>query len=802
MRQARLLSAACLAVLLLAPVTATAQQQAVPPQPSLSVVVDSIVVRGNQRVPDERVLEQSGLRVGSQVSYPDVQDAIHRIFATGDFSNVRVLVSEGEPAVFFILVEERPYVVRYDFEGLQHVGAGTVRDTLGLTDGEPLSPSKISRAMDLTGDLLSNRGFPTAQIDTSMVQAGDGIRLLFRVSEGPRLGLAKIEFRGNEAFGDGQLAGAMSTSEEGFLWFQSGELRRSAYEQDLQERLPDFYARNGFIDFTVVDDTVIADRSTGKGKIRIRVDEGPRYRLKEFVVRGNRRYPSDALRTRYPEAEGLREAESGNLPPFDRVAFQDATSQVGDLYRNAGFLRARVIPTIERLPADSTVNGDRLVRVAWNIQEGEPAYIRHVTITGNDYTHDRIIRQRLGILPGDIYSQELLVNSVRNIQSMGFFEPLPPQEAVQIEEAGNDVDITLRVKEKSTGNLNFGMSAAAGSGLAGFIGYEQPNLFGQAKSGRARFVFGGRTRDVELSYSDPQIFGTRQSFTIQLRDSRDEFRTFSVGERRQTGGSMEVGTPFPGLRSTRIFVGYSLFRDETSDLSLFGVDPEERGIVLNATRSTASLRVVRDTRRGGTFPVAGNRNMLRAGFSGNVLGGNGDFGKYEFESEWFVPVAQLGGGFESNPIRFTAGIDFRGGFILGDNPFFRERFFMGGTNIGQQLRGYEEATVTPLGHVPDGSRSISDVDRVGESFFATSAQFGVKLSQQLFLNTFMDAGNVWASASQFNPSDLLVGAGFGASVVTPFGPLGLDYAYGFDRRDVLGRPDPGWKLHFKFGRVF
>jgi outer membrane protein insertion porin family len=771
------------------------------------VVVDSIVVQGNERVPEERILEESGLRVGMQVSYPDVQDAIHRIFATGNFSDVRVLVSPGEPAVFFVLVEERPYVARYEFRGLQHVGAGTLRDTVGLTDGEPFSPSKVARAMDLTGDLLSNEGFPTARIDTSMVETGEGIRLVFDVSEGPRLGLAEIEFEGNESFSDGRLTGAMRTGEEGFLWFQSGELRRAEYEQDLQQRLPDFYARNGFIDFSVLGDTVIADRTTGKGKVRIDVEEGPRYRLSEFVIRGNRRFPSDALRQRYPEAEGLA-AETDTLPPFDRVAFQEATAQVGDLYRNAGFLRANVVPTVERLPADSTVDGDRLVRVAWNIQEGEPAYIRHVTITGNDYTHDRIIRQRLGILPGDIYSQERLVNSIRNVQSMGFFEALPPQEAVQIEEAGNDVDITLRVKEKSTGNLNFGMSAAAGSGLAGFIGYEQPNLFGQAKSGRARLVFGGRTRDIELSYSDPQIFGTQQSLTVQLRDSRDEFRTFSVGERRQTGGAVEVGTPFPGLRSTRIFVGYSLFRDETSDLSLFGVDPEERGILLNATRSTADIRVVRDTRRGGTFPTSGNRNMLRAGFTGNVLGGNGDFGKYEFESEWFVPVAQIGGGFESNPIRFTAGIDFRGGFILGDNPFFRERFFMGGTNIGQQLRGYEEATVTPLGHVPDearfgdADRRVSDVDRVGESFFATSAQFGVKLSQQLFLNTFVDAGNVWASASQFNPSDLLVGAGIGASVVTPFGPIGLDYAYGFDRRDVLGRPDPGWKLHFKFGRVF
>ena len=786
------------------PLAAQEGQQPAPPSPTLEVSVDSLVVQGNQRVPDRRILEQSGLRVGMEVNYPDVQDAIHRIFATGDFSDVRVLVSPGEPAVFHVVVEERPYVAEYRFRGLQHLGSGTIRDTTGLVDGEALNPEKVARALDMTRDLLSDQGFPRAQVDTSFVDVEDGYRLVLDVREGPRLGLARIVFHGNEAFSDGELRGAMDTGEEGFLWYNSGELRRGAYERDLRESLPAFYARHGYIDFSVVDDSIVVDRSTGKGRVEITVEEGPRYRLREFVVRGNRRFPAEELRRRFPEGADVADrSDPDSLPAFNQEAFRDARGSVADLYRNVGYLRANVVPTVERLPSDSTVGGDRLVRAAWNIQEGEPAYVRHVTIVGNDYTHDRIIRQRMGLLPGDVYSQERLVNSVRNVQNMGFFEPLPPQEAVQIDQVENgDVDVTLRVKEKQTGNLNFGMSASAGTGFAGFIGYDQPNLFGQAKSGRFRWIFGARTQDIELSYSDPQLFGSRHSATIQLRNSRDEFRNFNLGERRQLGGSLQLGTPFPGLRSTRVFLSYSLFEDETRDLDLVGVDAAERGILLDATRSSASLRLVRDTRQGGAFPVAGSRNMVSTTFTGGTLGGDGDFGKYEFESEWFVPVAQIGGGFESNPVQFTAGLNFRGGFILGENPFFRERFFMGGTQIGQQLRGYEEATVTPQGHVPSGTAGFSRLDRVGESYFATTAQLGARLTQQLYVNTFLDAGNVWASASEINPSDLLVGAGVGVSLVTPFGPLGIDYGYGFDRRDVLGRPDPGWKLHFKFGRMF
>ena len=109
--------------------------------------------------------------------------------------------------------------------------------------------------------------------------------------------------------------------------------------------------------------------------------------------------------------------------------------------------------------------------------------------------------------------------------------------------------------------------------------------------------------------------------------------------------------------------------------------------------------------------------------------------------------------------------------------------------------------MTPEGHIPRNA-DFSQLRRAGETFFTSTAQFGVRLSSQLYLNTFVDAGNIWGRAAAFNPTDLLTGAGVGASLVTPFGPLGIDYAYGFDRRDVLGRPNPGWKLHFKFGRVF
>jgi outer membrane protein insertion porin family len=56
--------------------------------------------------------------------------------------------------------------------------------------------------------------------------------------------------------------------------------------------------------------------------------------------------------------------------------------------------------------------------------------------------------------------------------------------------------------------------------------------------------------------------------------------------------------------------------------------------------------------------------------------------------------------------------------------------------------------------------------------------------------------------AEFDRTRLFRGAGLGVSIISPLGPIGIDWAYGFDRTDALGRPAPAFKLHFKLGNFF
>jgi outer membrane protein insertion porin family len=780
------------------------------PPGSQRVPVGAIVIDGNNRVTDEAILLQLGVRVGDELTAADIDRAMRRLVAMGQFRDVQVFAESedqaaGSPVTLRFVVDEQPLVSDIEFIGLENVRASAIRDTAGLRAGRPYEPGRAAYAEGVTRQMLAQRGFQVRSISHRLDPIPgrpDEFRLVFEVEEGQRVAVAEIEFVGNERFPDHRLRGALATRPEGFLWFRSGLFDENRLRDDLRGSLPAFYASHGFIDFVVVGDSIEVDPVTGKGRLLIEVFEGPQYRLAEFDVHGSSRFASDDLRRYFEERRsGLlgsfgiggsrdRGTQIGDI--FDAVAFQEATMDVQRLYTNQGYLYAQVTPVIERLPAVDA-NGNPQVRIAWEIEEGQPASIRRVNIAGNTFTHESVIRNQLLVLPGDVYSEELLIASYRRISGTGFFETPMPMPQIERTENG-DVDITFVVTEKQTGSVNFGTSLGGSLGLMGFLGYDQPNLFGQAKSGHLRWEFGRYQNNFEASYSDPAIRDSWLSGSLSLFSSRDRFFTFREGQRRRTGAAVRFGVPMPRDRFARANFGYSLSRtsyeefDEDEGSSLFGLPP---GI-----QSTFSIGMSRMALDHPLFPTIGTRMELDASFSGGPFGGDGEFQKYTMSSAWYVPVGSLGSGAPgTRPVRFTLGLSMEAGALFGDASRFPfDRFWMGGVQFGRPLRGYDETTVTPRGYIPRGASGVALEERFGNAYVRLSAEYAVRFTDNISVSTFYDAGNVWRSPSEMNPTRLLRGAGVGLMLVTPFGPLGLDYAYGFDK------DQPGWQLHFKFGQ--
>ncbi|HWC74614.1 MAG TPA: outer membrane protein assembly factor BamA [Gemmatimonadales bacterium] len=775
-----------------------------PSGPPAPPTPDSIAVVGNKRNSPANVIQTSGLVAGRALNYRDVQRAIQALYASGQYEDVQILQSQVEGKnILVIRVRERPQLVKWTVRGVEKLADRSVRDKVQMSEGRPLDPAAVAHAIARIDSMYHAQGYYLAQAKPVYVYERDSsaVRVIFDIDEGSRVAIAQVDIQGNTHFSDQVIVDQMHSKPEGFFWMHSGEYNDDKVAEDLRQTLPEFYGKRGYVDFQVLDDTLEVNEKTGKATLIVKVSEGEPYKVGTFEIVGNRRFSTDELQAYYPfdthKGTGLLGLGSHAASAyFDDQQWQDATRKLQTLYYNNGYIYVQVRPdVIRRFDAA----GKPVVDLRWVINEGQPAIVSHVEIRGNDVTHERVIREAIVMVPGDVFRQDALIASYQRVSNLGFFnQPLPFPETKPANEQG-DIDVIFHVTEKRTGNINFGASVGQGTGVGGFIGLDEPNLFGKGKRGQLQWQFGKNINDFSITYTDPAIRESRISGTVGVHNQQVRYVIADVGRLRRRGGNVQFGFPLFGSNYTRIFLNYSI--DEQSYTGSSTNAAFTNAFRCNyCVRSTLGASIMRDTRIDLPFPTAGTMVQFGVAQNGGALGGTGDFQRFDIEEHFYAPMGTLGG--PSSNAKLVLGLSSRSGFVFGYSPFFDQLFTLGGTQFFIPLRGYDEASITPFGYDPNAAVNGASPLAFGKSFFTMTGEIGLRVSQMLYLSTFYDAGNVWSRPSQFDPTHLFRGAGFGAAVISPLGPLGIDYAYGFDKTDAAGRPAPSWKLHFKLGNFF
>ncbi len=783
--------------------------------PGACTTPDSIAVSGNSRVSDASVRTSAGLSPKTTLNYRDIQRAIKALFTTGQFEDIQITCSVPPVAprtTLSIFVRERPVLESYKITGPERVSAGDVRDRLTLATGRALDPGALALAVERTDSLYESKGYYLARVHVDTLKQPDNkVKLAITVEEGRRLAISGLSVAGNKYVSADDIAGVMQSRPEGFFWFRKGEFDDSKYATDLSERIPQLYSSRGFIDFRIVSDSLIIDRDAGKAVIDLNVSEGPRYKIGTFETLGNKRFSSTEIEQYYPfsnEQQTLAQQVTGVIrrsyknPPntFDQGKWDAAEQKLRDAYNDEGYIYARIRPIVERQPGNDSV---RVVNLRWEIDEASPAIVNRIDIEGNDFTYESCIREQIVLAPGQVFNRNYLLRSYQNISNLNFFEsPMPAPDTRPVGDAG-DVDIVFHVKEKRTGNVNFGASTGQGTGIGGFIGLDQPNLLGRCKRAQLQYQFGRYINDFNMTYTDPNINQTRISGSVTAYHTASRYTIADLGRTTRTGAQLQVGFPVPNSLYSRILLSYG---GEGVSYGGEGLLSEVADRCNNCFRSTVGLTASHDTRIGLPFPAEGGSQSFTAQFNGGPLGGTATFQRYTTELKSYAPIGGIGvASLGSAPMTFVLGLTARAGMLFGNpGPFFySQSFALGGTQYGEQLRGYEEFSITPAGfnQFAAGGSGVQR-ESFGNAFFTGTGELGLRVNQALYLNTFFEGGNVWDSPRQFDPTRLFRSFGFGAAIVSPLGPIGIDMGYGLDKLDENGRPAPGWKLHFKIGQFF
>src|SRR4051812_22823879 len=406
-------------------------------------VVKDIRIEGIQRIEAGTVFSYLPVKVGEQFSEEKASQAIRALFATGFFRDVRMEV-DGD--VLVVVVEERPAIASIAFSGMKEFEPEAVRKSLresNFTEGRIFDRAQLDQAeQEIKRQYLSRGKYGVTVTTTVTPLERNRVAVNFAVDEGEVARIRQINLVGNQAFAEKDLLDLFVLRTPGFMtWYtKNDQYSRQKLQGDL-ETLRSFYLNRGYLDFSI-DSTQVSITPDRKDiYITVNVTEGDKYTVSDVKLAGDLIVPAFEL-------ERLIEAKPGE--PFSREKLNNTTKKITDRLGNEGyaFANANAVPEVDR--------EKRTVAFTILVDPGRRVYVRRINVVGNSRTRDEVVRREMRQLEGAYYDAAKLELSKRRVDRTGFFSEVD-LETPPVAGSTDQVDVTVRVKEKPTGALLAGI---------------------------------------------------------------------------------------------------------------------------------------------------------------------------------------------------------------------------------------------------------------------------------------------------------------------------------------------------------
>ncbi len=823
-------------------------------------IVGGVRVEGHEYFSPEQILQITSLQKGMEVTVPSeaLSNIISRLWAQRYFEDVAISIDSLAPsldtAFFKVSIVERPRVSRWLYSGVKSGEQKELEERLNLRRGGEFSDYVAKTATDIIKRYYKEKGFYNVKVDVNTQRDSvikSAIRVQFAVDKGEKVKIQKITFNGADNVKESKLVRAMKKTRDKRLqnFFSSKKFQEKEYENDKRQLLTVFNEA-GYRDARIVKDTMYYVEPN-RLQIDFDIDEGKKYYFRDITWTGNSVYDSEVLNS-------VLMINKGDV--YDVVTMEERLFGGGKqneynittLYRDNGYLFFNVQPVEMNIEGDS-------VDVEMRVVEGKPATLNNIIINGNDLTNERVVRRQVFTRPGYLFSQTDFERSIREIASMGQFDP----EAIMKEggwsvlpnQMDNTVDIVYNVTEKPSSQLELsggwgGNTFVATVGVS-FNNFSTRRFFdktawrpvplGDAQNLAIRFQTNGTYyTSLSASFSEPWLFGKKPtSLNMSLYYTKQTNSNLYYGI-LNNDEYMEVYGFGAGIGKRlkwpdNYFVLYNQLSWQTYKLQnwsyqfLFNTGISHNlSYTFNLSRTSTDQQIY--PREGSEFSFALQLtppySLLRKKDKG-ILDANGkptkvsswkdinynyqtsqdrykwiEYHKWTFSGSVFTKLA--------GDLVLMARAQF--GYLgyynrnWGYSPF--EGFRVGGDGMSGydtygseiiSLRGYENYSLTP--------QALSSYNTTGNYYagnvydkFTVELRYPLLLEPQstIFALLFLEGGNCWADIRDFNLFQIKRSAGVGVRVFLPMiGLLGIDWGWGFD--------DPtngGSQFHFVIGQQF
>ncbi|MGM9426526.1 outer membrane protein assembly factor BamA [Hydrogenophaga sp. MI9] len=707
-------------------------------------LLKDIRVEGLQRVEPGTVFASLPFRIGDQYNDDKGSTAIRALFGLGLFSDVRLQIN-GD--VLVVIVEERPSVADVSFTGIKEFDADILKKALrevGLAEGRPFDKALADRAEQELKRQYINKSMYAAQVVTTVTPGErNRVNLNFNVVEGDVAKIKEIRIVGNKAFSESTLRDLFDLDTGGWMsWYTKADrYSRAKLNADL-ETLRSYYLSRGYLEFKVDSTQVAISPDKRDMSVTVNVSEGSRFVVSGISLEGEYLGKEQEFKS----LVSIKAGEAYNAEEVSRTvkAFTDYFGAFG-----YAFAQVEAVPLVDR--------ANNRVSFALRAQPSRRVYVRRINIEGNNRTRDEIIRREFRQLESAWYDSDRIRLSRDRIDRLGFFTEVGV-ETEPVPGTNDQVDVTVTVAEKPTGNLSIGAGYSQADKLSFIASIKQENVFGTGNYLGLDLNTSKYNRQFVLSTTNPYFTqdGISRTFDVYYKTTRPY---------DAQGGDYEIATPGVGVRFGVPFT--------ETDTVFFGVGAERVKVTAGdklpeayadqgGTYLPATIGWARDNRDSALVPTTGRLQRINSEFG---LGGDRRYAKLTYQFQQYLPITRQ--------YTFAFNTELGVGKGLGGKPFPVLRNFYGG-GLGS-VRGFEQGTLGPTSPVT-GSTTGETVNVGGSRNIVLNAEFiapfpGAGNDRTLRWFAFVDAGNVYGESESVDLSKMRSSVGIGLSWISPVGPL-------------------------------
>ncbi|NIG99038.1 MAG: outer membrane protein assembly factor BamA [Buchnera aphidicola (Periphyllus acericola)] len=404
-----------------------------------------IEFHGLKKVSKKEALKLLTFRVNESFPKFEIQHSINELLSSKKFNKVDVY-EKGKTIIFQVV--ECPFITKINVVGNNFIELNFIEKVLqlsGINENNFITDDSIiffkNKLLEYYSSVLKNN----VDIKFKFLEQNKDIKILeINISEGVDSNIKEIKINGNKKFSSKKIMSFFSYYNKYCLLRKiiKSEYNYLNLQEDLKN-LYNFYNRNGYITFDILDTKINYLDDKKNVSVTIIINEGDKYNVSKVLIDEDNPIFLKNLKI-------LSKTFENKLYNIEDLIFlQDSIQQ--ELFNN-GYINSSILinPLIDRL--------NHTVQFTVKVQKNDKFFVKKILFDGNFLTKRKYLIRKMLQKENSVINRDFLNEDLQNLQETDYFDRIDVEFKNHSDKKLNYLDVIYHVKEKKSNNFNIGFA--------------------------------------------------------------------------------------------------------------------------------------------------------------------------------------------------------------------------------------------------------------------------------------------------------------------------------------------------------